>query len=178
MTRTTLRLAGGAALLLLLAGCGQTVEEGDLVDQVGSVVETSYGEAPDSVDCPDPLDAEEGATTTCEVTVGDETYDVDAEVTGVDGDRAEFDVTVPEELRVPMVAADEVGAQIASQVEQQVGATPDSVECPDDLRGVPDETMTCLLSIDGQEFDTEVTVTSVEGTQVNFDFQVAEEPNA
>jgi sRNA-binding carbon storage regulator CsrA len=175
--RAPLRAAGVAALLAVLAGCGQTVDSGDLTDQVSAAVQEASGSAPDGVDCPDPLDAEEGATTTCEVTVGDESGDVGVEVTGVDGDTAEFDVDVPEELQVLRVAASDVEEQITSQLAEQVGVSPKNVTCPEDLVGEEGASTVCTLEADGEEYDVAVEVTGVDGTNVNFSIEVASEPN-
>ncbi|WP_299056119.1 DUF4333 domain-containing protein [uncultured Nocardioides sp.] len=175
--RAPLRAAGAAALVAVLAGCGQTVDPGDLTDQVSAAVEDASGSAPDGVDCPEDLDAEEGATTTCEVSVGDETYDADVEVTGVDGDTAEFDVAVPDELRVLRVAAPDVEEQITTQLAEQVGTAPEDVTCPEDLVGEQGATATCTLEADGEEYDVAVEVTGVDGTNVNFSIEVASEPN-
>jgi hypothetical protein len=175
--RLATRAAGAVVLVGVLAGCGQTVDDGDLVDQVSSVVEQASGSAPDAVDCPDDLDAEEGATTTCEVTVGDATYDTAVEVTGVDGDTAEFDVVVPEDLRQLRLAAEDVEQQVASQVAAQVGTAPDDVTCPEDLPAEVGATTTCLLTDGEDEFDTAIEVTGVDGTNVNFSIEVAPEPN-
>lgn len=176
---THLALVGGTLLLGgVLAGCGSTVDSEDVTDQVATAIEDSAGAPPDATDCPDPLDAEEGATTTCTVTVDDTDYDVPVEVTGVDGGTADFDITVPEELRVPRVAADDLADQIASGVADQVGEEPEGVTCPEDLRGEVGTTLTCVLTApDGTELDTEVEVTSVEGAQVNFSFEVLPESN-
>lgn len=175
--RTPLRAVGVVALVAVLAGCGQTVDSGDLTDQVSAAVEDASGSAPDGVDCPDALDAEEGATTTCEVKVGDESYDTGVEVTGVDGDTAEFDVDVPEELRVLRVAAADVEEQVTTQLTEQVGVAPEAVTCPEDLVGEQGATTTCTLESEGEEYDVAIEVTGVEGTNVNFSIEVASEPN-
>ncbi|MCH1865416.1 DUF4333 domain-containing protein [Nocardioides sp. CFH 31398] len=177
-TRTAGAVVLAGVLVGALAGCGRTVDEDDVVDEVSAVVEDASGSAPDGVDCPDALDAEEGATTTCEVSVDGTTYDTDVEVTGVEGDSAEFDVIVPDDLRLPRVAAEDVEQEVASQVAAQVGSAPDGVSCPEDLPAEVGATITCTL-VDGEdEYDTSVEVTEVDGTDVNFFIQVADEPNA
>ena len=73
------------------------------------------------------------------------------------------------------VSAEDVAAQISTQLEAQVGTAPDSVTCPSDLpgRGVG-ATVTCELTADGQTPPVTATVTSVEGSTVNSDIQVAD----
>jgi len=92
-----LALAAGATLALgLLGGCASTVSAGDVEEQITTQLGEQGVEA-ENVDCPDDLDAEEGATTTCTIeTQGDE-YDVDIEVTGVDGDQVNFSIQVASE---------------------------------------------------------------------------------
>ena len=93
----TVAVAAGA---LLVAGCStdnavsQDEVEAQAEEQLASEVD---GAAPD-VSCPGDLDAEEGATMECELTVeGDETvYPVSIEVTSVEGDTANFSIEVGE----------------------------------------------------------------------------------
>lgn len=89
-------LAGG-----LLAGCSasvsignDTVDADELASQVSDQLEQQVGRAPDSVDCPEDLDAEEGATTRCTLTDGGVEVGVDVEVTAVEDDTVSFDIQV------------------------------------------------------------------------------------
>ncbi|GAA1903812.1 hypothetical protein GCM10009737_00610 [Nocardioides lentus] len=69
--------------------------------------------------------------------------------------------------------------QITNEVTEQTGEAPEGVTCPDDLEGEEGATTTCVLTAtDGSEFDVAVDVTSVEGEQVNFNFEVATEPTS
>ncbi|MEK6442680.1 DUF4333 domain-containing protein [Pseudonocardia sp. T1-2H] len=45
-----------------------------------------------SVDCPDDLEAEVGASVQCNVVMPDRTFDVVAKVTSVEGGNVEFDI--------------------------------------------------------------------------------------
>ena len=91
----TLVLATAAAL----AGCSATaVEAADVEDQVSTQLEAEVGEEPDKVECPEDLDAEVGATMTCVLTEGEDTLDVDVEVTEVDGSDVSFDIRVADEV--------------------------------------------------------------------------------
>ncbi|MBB3661434.1 MULTISPECIES: DUF4333 domain-containing protein [Prauserella salsuginis group] len=76
-----------------LAGCSMYVEKDDLEEQVSSSI-SQQGMPVDSVDCPDDLDGEVDATTTCTVTVqGGTEVKTDITVTSVDGDEVRFDIT-------------------------------------------------------------------------------------
>ena len=75
------------------------------------------------------------------------------------------------------VSASDVEDQISSQLESQVGQAPDKVACPDDLEGKVDATMTCVLTAGPDTIDVDVTVTEVDGSDVKFDIQVADQVN-
>ena len=94
--RTLLALAAGAAIVGCSSGPGavdkaevEKVAATELAAQVGT------DQLPD-ISCPDDLDAEVGATLTCELSVegDDDVYPVEIEVTEVDGDDVKFDVQV------------------------------------------------------------------------------------
>ncbi|WP_299056122.1 DUF4333 domain-containing protein [uncultured Nocardioides sp.] len=93
-----LALAAGATLALgLLGGCASTVSAGDVEEQITSQLTEQVGTEPENVDCPDDLEAEEGATTTCTLEADGEEYDVAIEVTGVDGDNVNFSIQVADQ---------------------------------------------------------------------------------
>lgn len=74
------------------------------------------------------------------------------------------------------VAQSDVEEMIADELEQQIGARP-NIACPDDLEGEVGAEMTCVLSADGpEEFEVYLSVTGVDGDEVYFDMQVAEQP--
>src|ERR1700753_546063 len=61
---------GAAALATTVAcsfsvGSGVTVDKKDLAKEISAQLEKQVGRAPDSVDCPDDLKGEVGATTRC-----------------------------------------------------------------------------------------------------------------
>ena len=75
------------------------------------------------------------------------------------------------------VSASDVEDQISSQLESQVGQAPDKVDCPGDLEGKVDATMTCVLTAGSDTVDVTVTVTKVDGSDVSFDIKVADPVN-
>lgn len=83
-------------LCLALAGCSSTVDAADVESQISEQLEAQLGEAPDSVDCPEDLPAEEGAEIRCELTVAEETLGVTVTVTSVEDDTVNFDIQVDE----------------------------------------------------------------------------------
>lgn len=75
-----------------LAGCSQYVEQAELEKQVSSSI-SQQGMPVDGVDCPDDLDAEVDATTTCTVTIqGGAEIKADITATSVDGDQVRFNI--------------------------------------------------------------------------------------
>jgi hypothetical protein len=72
----------------------------------------------------------------------------------------------------PVVDRADVEEQVSTQLGEQAGREPEAVECPEDLEGEVDTTMTCVLRDGGQEYDVTVTVTEVEGTRVDFHIEV------
>jgi hypothetical protein len=70
----------------------------------------------------------------------------------------------------------ELAKQIAAQLKQQVGRAPDSVDCPDNLKGEVGATTRCMLKDGDDAYGVNVNVTKVEGTNVNFDIKVDDQP--
>ncbi|MEO3785476.1 DUF4333 domain-containing protein [Actinocorallia sp. B10E7] len=69
------------------------------------------------------------------------------------------------------VIASDVEQQIKDKLGTQVGGIQD-VTCPGDLPGEVGSTLTCtMVTGDGTSRTVNVTVTSVEGSQVNFDME-------
>lgn len=86
------RLALLAPALLLVAACGtpEEVSTDTLESEVSTQLEQQVGRAPESVDCPDPLPAEVGATVRCVFTAPNGTrvgLTIQAQETGDDGVR-------------------------------------------------------------------------------------------
>jgi Domain of unknown function (DUF4333) len=77
------------------------------------------------------------------------------------------------------VDGDELEEQMTSQLADQVGQTPKSVDCPDDLPAEEGATVECtLITPDDVEFGVTVEATSVDGDNVEFHFQVDTEPKS
>lgn len=83
-----------------------------------------------------------------------------------------------------LVACSSTSAVAKADVEQGaideltalVGVAPDSLTCPEDLPAEVDATMRCALTSGGESYGVTITVTSVEGDDVNFDVLVDEVP--
>ncbi|GGA62077.1 hypothetical protein GCM10011490_10580 [Pseudoclavibacter endophyticus] len=70
------------------------------------------------------------------------------------------------------VPASDVESQAAAALEPQLGYAPE-ISCPDSLPAEVGHTMVCELTDDtGATHDATITVTEVDGTDVNFDVSV------
>ena len=74
------------------------------------------------------------------------------------------------------VSKDDVQKQISEKVTEQGGTKPASVTCPADLKGDKGQTLRCQLTDSGETYGVTVTVTSVKGGDVKFDFKVDDQP--
>ena len=75
------------------------------------------------------------------------------------------------------VPAAEVEPQVSDKLTELVGQPPEEISCPEDLPAEEGAEMTCVLSDGGQTIDVTVTVTRVDGGDVEFDIQVADAVN-
>jgi uncharacterized protein DUF4333 len=127
------------------------------------------GNKPDSVSCPDGLKAQIGAQLNCAMKVKGRNYNVNVTTTSVNGDDVKFDM-------VETVDKSQVANKISDQLTQQVGSRPDSVTCPDNLKGEKGATLRCDLKDGNQTYGVTVTVTNVDAGDVNFNFKVDNQP--
>lgn len=72
----------------------------------------------------------------------------------------------------PAVSQSQVEDKVATQLEEQVGQAPDSVDCPGDLEGEVGTTMQCTLTAGSDTLGVTVEVEEVDGDDVNFTFEV------
>lgn len=150
----------------------KTIGKDELADKVSSQIEKDAQFTPESVTCPDDVDRKKGQTTRCEYTDAGVSYPLSVTVTKVDG--MNFEVGVDE---IPSVTAEAVAQQVSDQLAQQVGTAPESVTCPGALEGVVGTEMRCALIDSGATYGVTVTVTKVQGTSINFDIKVDDEPS-
>jgi hypothetical protein len=104
------------------------------------------------------------------MSVKNQTYNVNVSVTSVDGTSVKYDM-------VETVDKDKVASIISNKLTPALGAKPDSVTCPDNLKGVEDATLRCQLTTGGQTYGVNVTVTDVDAGDVSFNIQVDNQPS-
>lgn len=99
MLRSALTTLVSVVALGALSSCSGSVSVGDstvsaedVEAQMMSELKDVDGVGPDEASCPDDLKAEVGASVTCTATSGDETFDIEAVVTSVEGDNVNFDL--------------------------------------------------------------------------------------
>ncbi|MEU9805609.1 DUF4333 domain-containing protein [Mycobacterium sp. NPDC050853] len=173
VARTLLVSGIAAGLLAGLPGCSFSIGSGDVkksdvVGQITAKMTDADGNKPETVTCPDALKAEVGAQTNCQMKVKDKPYNVNVTVTQIKGDSVNFDM-------VETLDKAAVASGISDQITQQFHK-PDSVTCPDNLKGAKGATLRCEIKDDGQAYGVTVTVTDVQGGDVLYDFKVDEQP--
>src|SRR5579884_2965117 len=150
-------------------GSSHSVSKSDVAGQITAKMTDAAGNKPESVTCPNDLPATVGAQINCEMKVKNRPFNVNVTVTSVDGSNVKFDM-------VETVDKNQVASAIKSQVGEQVGRQPDSVTCPDNLKGVEGATLRCQLTDGDDKYGVLVTVTSVDAGDVNFHFKVDDQP--
>lgn len=70
------------------------------------------------------------------------------------------------------VSVEEVERQSSDRLSEQVGQVPDDFTCPEDLPAEEGARMRCELTAGGQSLGVTLTVTSVDGGEVNWDIVV------
>ena len=110
-----------------------------------------------------------GAQLNCAMKIKGQDYNVNVTATSVKGDDVQFDMV--ETIDKALVAS-----KLSDQLTEKVGRKPDSVTCPDNLKGNQGATLRCELKDGGQTYGVTVTVTDVDAGDVHFDFKVDEQP--
>jgi hypothetical protein len=148
----------------------ETVDKGQIADQITSKLTDAAGNKPDTVTCPGDLLGKVGAQLNCEMKVKGASYNVNVTVTSVNGSDVLFDM-------VETVDKNQVASTISDKLAEQVGHKPDSVTCPDNLKGTEGATLRCQLTDANQKYGVNVTVTDVDAGTVNFNIQVDDQPS-
>ncbi|MEE6175969.1 DUF4333 domain-containing protein [Mycobacterium sp. 050134] len=158
-------MAAAGACSCSVGSSSHAVSKGDIASQITAKMTDAAGNKPDSVTCPGDLPAKVGAQLNCEMKVKNQTFNVNVTVTSVEGSNVKFDM-------VETVDKNQVAQVISTKLQQQVGKKPDAVTCPDNLKGVEGATLRCQLTDGSDKYGVNVTVTSVDAGDVNFDFKV------
>jgi hypothetical protein len=130
---------------------------------VGTLVQDNTGTKADSVQCETGLEGQKGAEVHCNVTVNGQTEVRTVDVTKVDGLLMNFNL-------IPILPQADLENSLLEQLTPQVGRRPDSATCAGNLDGKPGNTVDCTVVAGQESQDFTLTVTSVDGNQINFKY--------
>lgn len=71
----------------------------------------------------------------------------------------------------PTVSESDLEKTVYDRMTDYAGQSPDKVDCPSGLEGVKGKSQRCVLYAGSDRVGVTVTVTSVDGTDVNFDIE-------
>ncbi len=74
-----------------------------------------------------------------------------------------------------VVAEADLEQGVSDELTELVGTAPDDIDCPGDLDAKVDTTMRCTLTAGEDELGVTVTVTKVDGSDINYDVEVDQE---
>src|ERR1700753_2803429 len=152
-SRTLFVASAIACTLTGLTACSsgpKMVSKDDIAKQITAKMTDAQGNKPDSVSCPDGLKGQVGAQLNCAMKIKGQDYNVKVTATSVKGDDVQFDMV--------------------ETIDKALGGRkPDSVTCPDNLKGNQGATLRCELKDEGQTYGVTVTVTDVDAGDVHFD---------
>lgn len=163
------RAAVVAIAVLLLSSCSfsfgsTTVSKAELEKQVKATITPDDPSAEFTVACDGTLKGEVDATQDCYATDSQgSTTGLHVKVTEVDGNNVKFSYD-------PFIAPEDVAAAIKDLATQQ-GITVETLTCDDELPGKEGESIVCSGTPVDSVGDLTVTVTSVDGLQVNFNVE-------
>ncbi|MFE2997126.1 DUF4333 domain-containing protein [Nocardia sp. NPDC059246] len=163
---------------LLAVGCSSSgadsVSNSDVRTKVTSFYKDKSHEDAKTVTCDGNLPAKVDATQTCTATSADgQTWAINAKVTKVDGKDVYYDLTLTDAF----VAPDEVASSVSNFYQSKVGAAPQSSTCNGLLRGATGSTIRCVVTeSDGTRWGVTAKTTNVEGSKVNYDMIVDDQP--
>ncbi|WDZ91545.1 DUF4333 domain-containing protein [Nocardiopsis sp. HUAS JQ3] len=197
----SLLLSTGCSFEFSIGG-PDAVSAEQVAEQSSEMLAEEVGQTPDGFTCPEDLPAEVGAEIRCELTADGQTLGVTVTTTSVDGDDVQWDVEVddapagdtPAEdapgddagggsggdggtaASDGVVPAEQVAQQSATQLEAVVGRAPEDFSCPQGLPAEVGAEIRCNLVDGGMNYGVTITTTSVDGTDVQWDIEVDDQP--
>jgi translation initiation factor 1 (eIF-1/SUI1) len=158
------KIALAAALVAVLAGCSETINNDDLETKLREQLAPQGGAKPEdiSVDCPDDQEVKKGHKFRCTLTAPDGTK-APVAVTLTD-DKGRFEAVV---LAPPKTMnTDDLEAKLRDQLAPQGGVKPEdiSVDCPEGQEIKKGNEFSCTLTApDGSTARIDVTLTNDKG---------------
>jgi len=193
-----LLLSTGCSFDFSFGGPGAVAAD-EVAERSSEMLAEQIGQAPDDLTCAEDLPAEVGAEIRCELTEGGESLGVTITTTSVDGSDVQWDVQVDDApadgaaddgaaaddtseddtgavASGGAVPADQVAQQSSAQLETLVGHAPEDFTCSENLPAEVGAEIRCNLVDGGMNYGVTITTTSVDGSDVQWDILVDEEP--
>jgi hypothetical protein len=160
----TVMIITAALAVPMLSSCGlhdstirATALEQDISDRLAKV-----GKTPESVRCAADLQGEIGQSTRCEVVLSPTNAIAPiARVTKVDGSKVTYELT-------PALSQSQLQKQVEDLFAARHSEGVETVSCDSGIEGVTGNKARCVVHSDGRTVDTVVTVTRVDGLQMDF----------
>ena len=177
---TVLLLAGGTACsghVDVSVGGPAGISGPSLADDLADLVSELSEVTPESMDCPDGLDAEIGATTTCEMVHDDVRSTVAVEATGLREDEETLEFVWKVEPGSQRLLTDRVGDIIADDFAEATGLTLTELTCPEpELAGTSTVEMSCdAVTAEGRSGPVVLSAKGAEGLQVDFSWRLGDQ---
>lgn len=161
--------------VLAISACslgGGAVPQGELEKDVAAELNEQSGQDNDAT-CDGDLEAEEDATQACTWTSDDgEEIPVEVTATRVDGDDVEYDIQPQQRSSQSpdSVARSEVEKDVAAELNKRSGEDHEAT-CDGDLKAEEGASVRCAWGSGADEVPVEVTATSVNGSDVDYDIE-------
>ncbi len=127
------------------------------------LVDDAGGPQGSQATCVDGLLGEVGETAECDITTAGVALRRTAEVTSVEGLMMKFDL-------IPILTKAEVENSLLDDLARHLGRRPDSATCSGNLEGKPGNTVDCAVIAGPESASFIVTVTTVDGTKIDYSY--------
>lgn len=169
-------LAGAACSASVTTGGSKGISGPALAKDISERVTEISDSEPESVDCPDRLDAKVGATTTCEMVQEGVRVTMTIKATKVAEDQKTLGFSWEIEPGSQRLLTEHVGDAITDAFATKTGLTLTEMTCPEpELEGTAGTVMTCeAATTSGRSGPVVLTVKGAEGTRVDFSWRLGD----
>jgi Domain of unknown function (DUF4333) len=139
------------------------VSQQQLQKSVSALISQAASSQVDSVTCESGLDGKVDAVAFCNVTALGSTLRREVTVTKVDGLAMYYNV-------LPILLKAQIENSLLDQLQQRTGTRPDSADCSGNLQGKTGTEVDCVVQAGDQPQTYVVTVSAVDGPNINYEF--------